>query len=446
MNAHPFNLHNPLYAVIQAAAAQHFRSQNKSTGSFTPHPHMETLNKVLVKMDAGEELQGASDYENCLKLLVEYCTAVLKGDWKTAREKKNEYEYAICDVGWFSAIGEWIWHYKILRENPKYVTYNNIQDFQYNLPPASGSKLKVGMIADWGTGEQVAVMVLEALFEQEVDVIFHLGDIYYAGTPTEAQHNFLDIINRCRKKYDRQIPVYNLPGNHDYYSGGHGFYSINPLLNHGIANSSCQEASFWSVANEHWHFQGMDTGFYDSDLLKVGSDITHLHSTEVAWHQNKIEQARAAGKKVILLSHHQYFSSLLNIGKKPKNNDNTTDPNRNPFFEGYFNSYIQNKDITAWFWGHEHLLEIYDSYLGLDKGRCIGYGAFPALYDDGDPYKVNYPKVPLNTDKILDNNGEVYAHGFVVLDLGDSSGTVSYYSIPGDGSSADLKTIYTETI
>ncbi|MBD77773.1 MAG: hypothetical protein CL840_02375 [Crocinitomicaceae bacterium] len=435
------NFHNADYSVIQSAVAQIIREEGISTGSFHEQDErMHALSKTLAAMDNGDVTDVGDGIEFCMKILVEYILALRAKDYKKAQQKKNEFQYTHCDLNWLIAAAEWWAYYDLLKKQPMYVNYTNIDDFQYDLPLASSGNLKVGLVADWGTGEQVAKLVMDLLFEQQVDVILHLGDIYYAGTPTEAKNNFLQIIQDLRTKHGLQIPVYNLPGNHDYYSGGQGFYSINDELNHGIPNSSIQEASYWTLSNSDWHFQGMDTGFYDSDLENIQADITHLHSTEVAWHQDKLDKAVAAGKKIILLSHHQLFSSLLNIGSKP-NEDNS-----NPYLEAYFGSYINNGDITAWFWGHEHLLEIYDSYLGLDKGRCVGYGAFPALYGDGKSYDPIYPQVPLDTSIQLSDNGEVYAHGFAVMDLGTSSGTVTYYSIPGDGSSSQLTEVYQEVI
>jgi hypothetical protein len=102
-------------------------------------------------------------------------------------------------------------------------------------------------------------------------------------------------------------------------------------------------------------------------------------------------------------------------------------PNLDASFQWFANA--ANGKIAAWFWGHEHTLTLYNSYRGLQKGRCIGHGAIPVLTDPGpnDPRSrnVNPPgvvSVPLGVD------GQVYMHGFVILKLApDGSATADYF-------------------
>ena len=144
------------------------------------------------------------------------------------------------------------------------------------------------------------------------DLIIHLGDVYYAGTFDECQHNFLLPIQNARKQYGRFIPVYTIPGNHDYYSGGRAFYQMLPQLNRGILNSSIQQNSFFCLTNDNWHIECIDTGYNDHSMLTVGDDITSLLDVEADWHQ---QQLLAAGsRRIILMSHHQLFSAFATIG------------------------------------------------------------------------------------------------------------------------------------
>ena len=98
--------------------------------------------------------------------------------------------------------------------------------------------------------------------------------------------------------------------------------------------------------------------------------------------------------------------------------------------------------VDAWFWGHEHNLEIYGPYLGLERGRCIGCAAVPVFVAQ-DPYKVcaggdKIPLLPANpaipgVPVMLGSTGGVYNHGYVILKLDDAGGTatVSYYQDTG---------------
>ena len=184
----------------------------------------------------------------------------------------------------------------------------------------------------------------------------------------------------------------------------------------------------------------MDTGYYDHDVFKVTEDITHLHESEVKWHLDKLKSAK--DRRVILFSHHQLFSSFVPIGGH----------SANPYLLKDFKEPLKQGQISAWFWGHEHLLEIYAPYLNLPKGRCIGYSAFPML-TVSDPYKVVNKEVPLLPDPKhpdtfiqLGTSDEVYNHGYTILKLGKKDAHVSYYEMPGDGSSSKSTLMYEERI
>ena len=44
----------------------------------------------------------------------------------------------------------------------------------------------VGILGDWGTGEQDATNLLEQLVLREnANIIIHLGDVYFAGLPDD---------------------------------------------------------------------------------------------------------------------------------------------------------------------------------------------------------------------------------------------------------------------
>jgi hypothetical protein len=131
---------------------------------------------------------------------------------------------------------------------------------------------------------------------------------------------------------------------------------------------------------------------------------------------------------VILLSHHQLFSRYLAIADQTYNAD----------LLSYFQDYIKHDNICAWFWGHEHLAAIYEPYLGLARGRCLGHGAVPIFFDSGTPYDEkasvqgtplpNLPEVAVPADK-YGHDGTVYYQGFALLELNkNKTGKASYYT------------------
>ena len=184
----------------------------------------------------------------------------------------------------------------------------------------------------------------------------------------------------------------------------------------------------------------MDTGFHDNNVLEVNRDTTFLNPSEVTWQQHQLDKAVAAGRKVILLSHHQLFSRYEAIDDKTYNDQ----------LLGNFKSYIDKKQVSAWFWGHEHVAAIYKPTLGLAKGRCIGNSAVPVFFNDGAAYTAlkllkgepvtNLPDVEYDPSKFT-HDDKFYNQGYALLELkDDKTGTASYYTI------ADSTPYYTEPL
>jgi hypothetical protein len=465
--------HDPKLSVIQSAVNEYINKHSDGRkGLNYHHEKIKALNTVLdgaaplvqaphesysilqrisdlisrLFTDRKKKDRGSTDYSTAFKILEQYVDAKLKGDKSREAQKLDELRFSDCDPAWVKSMTSWFECYVKRMQQPKYIVYQNLNDFSYPLPSTKGDSLKIGLIGDWGTGEETAETILAQLFLNKVDVIIHLGDIYYSGTEQEYQTHFINPVEKLRKKYQLPIPVYNLPGNHDYYSGGYAFYDSLKDLNAGLAEVPVQEASYFTLSNSAWHLQGMDTGFYDNNVLHVNEDYTHLTDTEVKWHQHQLDQAVVQKKKVILLSHHQLFSRYLPIGGK----------NHNDKLLSYFKTYIEAKHIAAWFWGHEHLLEIYKPFMGLEKGRCIGNGAVPIFYDNGKPYQetasfqgkpvADLPEELLSTAD-FPSNGEVYDRGFAILELNnDQSGRAMYYVINDDGKPATAKLVHQEPL
>ncbi|MDQ2771192.1 MAG: metallophosphoesterase [Bacteroidota bacterium] len=385
-----------------------------------------------------------SDAIEAYSILEEYVTALLAGNTELAHEKAVELKgtaYSEADPNWAKSMITWFNTYKVEMKTPRYTAWKSLDDFAYRLPPTTSGTLRVGLIGDWGTGEPSAVKVLTNLFALKPDIIIHLGDIYYSGTRHEYDTKYHAVIEQARQASGQHVPVYNLPGNHDYYSGGEGFYNSLPLVNSTTKpGTPVQEASYFALFNDYWQLQGMDTGFNDNNVLEVNRDTTRLKDEEVTWHQHQLDKAVAAGRKIILLSHHQLFSRYEAID----------DDTYNQKLLANFKPYIDKQQISSWFWGHEHVAAIYKPTLGLAKGRCIGNSAVPLFYQTGTAYKVlqslrgqpvtNLPDVEFDPAQ-FSHDGTFYAQGFALLELkADKTGTAAYYT------TADPKPFYTETL
>jgi calcineurin-like phosphoesterase family protein len=351
---------------------------------------------------------------DCAKTAAKFLWAEVTGNQAQSAVLAGELKYAECDAaGWSECVTTYL-AYKALLQNP---VYRPNKDVVIDL----GTKNRIAIIGDWGTGDAVATNVLKEVAKLTPDVLLHVGDIYYADTQNEAQTNFLDV---CRSVLGSDIPLFSLCGNHDMYSGGAGYYWLLDQIG--------QQASYFCLQNADWLFLAMDTGFNDRNPLTVASNMTALVNqngwSEEAWHLNKI--AAAGNRKIVLFSHHQLFSPFASVGSV-----NGQDYAYNPNLYQSFQTVLAK--ISAWFWGHEHTLAIYPSYMGLVKGRCVGASAVPVFTNqqtyanaDGLTTLNNQPLPTWDPQGVLGNNGTDYDNCFAMLTLNGQSATVEYYTVP----------------
>ncbi|HET9210195.1 MAG TPA: metallophosphoesterase [Thermoanaerobaculia bacterium] len=344
------------------------------------------------------------------------------------QQLQDALRFSTCDPLWAEAVTEYVHYFDVDKKEIPYRASTGPDD---PAPLPMPENATVALIADWGTGTPEARALLEKVAAHKPDVLIHLGDVYYSGTEGENMRYLLALVNEVLGRGpDHPVPVFNLTGNHDMYSGGDAFYAMLDQLNQPplAPPEQLQTNSFFSLRSSGWQILGMDTGLHDSDVFDVATDLTYLEDSELAWHKHQI--ATAGGRRTILLSHHQLFSAFSPIG--PQDNG---DRSLNPRLYGQFQDVLG--EVEAWLWGHEHNLEIYAPYAGLKRGRCIGHSAVPVFVTQ-QPYKScvgdKIPLLPANpavpgVPVMLGTTGGVYNHGYVILKLDDASktATVSYY-------------------
>lgn len=382
--------------------------------------------------------------ETCADLAFRLATAKLERKPEAEiKQLEDALAFSTCDPMWAEAVKEYVDFFDIHHGTVPYRPPASVSD---PAPLTLPENATVALIADWATGTADARALLERVASHKPDVLIHLGDIYYSGTDHETQAYFEDIVNQVFGRGEgHPLPVFTLTGNHDMYSGGGPYYRLIDRLNTPplAPPGQMQTHSFFGLRSSGWQLLSMDTGLHDDDVFDVATSMTWLEEAELAWHKHQIQTA--GGRRTILLSHHQLFSAFSAIG--PETNGDRS-----------INTNLQRQlgdvlgQVDAWFWGHEHNLEIYGPYLGLKKGRCIGASAIP-VFTSQNPYKsrvgTTIPLVPAHPDHpdvpvMLGTTPEdVYAHCYVILQLDDASRTarVSYYQ-----DTADDTLLYEETI
>jgi len=308
----------------------------------------------------------------------------------------------------------------------------NFGVIDYRLP----ANARVLMIGDWGTHmPDNAALVRQAIRTFKPDAIIHLGDVYYSGTVEECAQNVVDVIDQIMKALpgEKRPAFFTIPGNHDYYSGGAGFYQTISKINSGVAGCT-QQASYFCLrtADHRWQFLGMDTGYGDRNPAAQTAPGLQVH--ESIWHKDKLDTFPGS---TILLSHHQLISAneTLNNGKRPYLNENLC-----AIFSPYFDR------IAAWYWGHEHNFVVFENDLKiqdgdppLKKGRLLGCSAYEETLNE-DPYEINHPEArfikdmpKLSRSTWKTGAQDFYNHAFGILDVTPDKIIATYYEYPSWG-------------
>ncbi len=225
---------------------------------------------------------------DCAKAAAEFLLAEMRGDQEKSRILAGELKFAVCDAaGWSECVTAYL-GYKVSGGSRPYRA-------NMNVVVELDQKSKIAIIGDWGTGDEVAINLLQQVASLKPEVLVHLGDVYYAGTQQEEQANFLDI---CRHVLGNDVPLFSLCGNHDMYSGGNGYY--------WLVDHIGQQASYFCLQNAKWQFLAMDTGHNDNNPLTVAGNMTSLMKfegwSEADWHMARIQQGN---RRTVLFSHHQ---------------------------------------------------------------------------------------------------------------------------------------------
>jgi hypothetical protein len=272
-------------------------------------------------------------------------------------------------------------------------------------PPPSvtmADRARIVIVGDWATGLPQAVKVAEqmrAVIEQgrrdgiEQRVI-HLGDTYYSGWSEEYESRFLPHWPVSPGESD--VSCWTLNGNHDMYSGGHGYFGT--VLRDARFGAQ-QETSHFAIQSSAWQILGLDSAYKNHDL--AGHQAEWLG-----------QMATDPQRKTMVLSHHQPFSGYEHV-EAP--------------LEATVKRGLAGRRVEAWLWGHEHRCAVYERDL-VDYAQftsIVGHGGVPLMLS-ADP-TTTPAGVSWQFDGTYEFEDDRWAlFGFAVLDFDGSSVQVRY--------------------
>ena len=347
----------------------------------------------------------------CSNVARKLAEAKIAGDAAEVAACEEEFHgFGVCDPGWLEVAEKYAafqLKVKLMGDKVPYRTYTSIDD--YVIDGKLPDDAIVGIVGDWGTGQNEAKQVLAQIARKTPNAVIHLGDIYYSCTDFEAQNYFLNI---WKTYFDvTRIPSFTLSGNHDMFGGGQPYYNL--------LDSLAQPASYCCIRNDNWQFVMLDTGLHDR--APGGSVPTFLEATEVAWLQRRISTAGA--RKTVVLSHHQLFTRYSNIIDPPVMGQPALAVNETLLAQ------VQDilPQVTLWLWGHEHDMVVYKPQSGV-LARCIGNGAMPVLSNPVPPPDPAIPHPEILDEGVRpDANGDFFTHGYAIMELQGTGATVKYY-------------------
>jgi hypothetical protein len=328
---------------------------------------------------------------------------------------RNQYES--LDPNWGYCVVNWLSHFSANTKAP----FRSAASPPQTPTPAMIPNASIAIAGDWGTGTDYrtdkqrapAGKVADKISALSPDYTVHLGDVYYSGSTTEEQANFMNVWPAGK------TGSFTLNSNHEMYSGAIGYYGT---LDNSDTFKMQGGKSYFAMANTDWLVIGLDTAYHASELQLYQNGA--LDDGQVAFISACLS-ANPTPQRVILLSHHNGLSL-----------DGTT-----PTALWQQVSALFDREVW-WYWGHMHAGVAYcdrdklghiipaSTGKGVIHPRCAGHGAIPA----GEPsLLVANPAAVWHENREVTDllySGRV-ANGFVLLSLNGANLTESFVNEDG---------------
>jgi hypothetical protein len=218
--------------------------------------------------------------------------------------------------------------------------------------------LRIGIAGDWGTGDwrtssnpAPSTDVASHLAFLQPDITIHLGDVYYAGTSDQEQHQLINLWPKGA------IGALALNSNHEMYSGANPYFQAIAGAPFGMQNG----CSYFALENTNWVIVALDSAYFSPEAgLYMDGSLGPAGGTQVMFLQSQV----AKGKKVIVLTHH---NGLAEDGQSATG-----------LWSEVMSGFAAGAGPTLWYWGHAHAAAVYTPYGPANvPSRCCGHGALP---------------------------------------------------------------------
>lgn len=219
------------------------------------------------------------------------------------------------------------------------------------------NKCRIALLADWGADNDHAKNIAAQAMARNPDYMIHLGDIYYSGSESECKTFLRNWPLKDGNGNPLKSRSFALNGNHEMYSLGKPYFTI-------VLPAFGQEASYFTLFNDHWQFHGLDTAYVP---FSIGGGTVDVR-LQVQWEWLRESLKANPTKRNIFLSHNQPVSAHL---PELEAAQDLMDEARKLISEFSIGS------IYGWFFGHEHRCTVYDDDVlsAMFRARLIGNGA-----------------------------------------------------------------------
>jgi hypothetical protein len=224
------------------------------------------------------------------------------------------------------------------------------------------------------------------------------------------------------------IGTYAIPGNHEMYCNGKGFFItlLDLIKKQYPASNEVQKSSYFCLENEHWRIIGLDTGEHSISMPVIEyfwPPQTYIDPKAIDWLKDQVKiYDKADTRGLIILTHHQICSAFDDIFPKPA--------------EQLSKAMDTAKRDVIWLWGHEHRLATYDlRYTDPNMlngwARCIGNGGMPEELKAPDPVKGKQYNLRYYDDRYnrTISGKQIGFNGYVNLELNGAKAKFMHYDL-----------------